>query len=906
MVIPALIAALFFGAPTLQKPSAKATKIDFSREIQPILKARCASCHGGTERQGGLSLDSKALAGKTIIAGKSGQSALLTRLLGKDGQAQMPLGFAPLSPQQISSVKTWIDQGAPWPDSNQKSDHWAYQSITRPLEPPVMLTGIDAFVQARLNRAGLDFSPVADKVTRLRRLSLDLIGLPPTPKEVDTFLLDTAPDAYEKLIDRLLASPHFGERMALPWLDAARYADSNGFQQDGDTYQYVWRDWVVNAINQNMRFNQFTIEQLAGDLLPNATLDQKIATGFNRCHLLNGEGGAIAEEQRNVILFDRVEVTATTWLGLTVACAQCHDHKYDPITQKDYYRFLAYFNNVPETGTPPFGGQYRIAEPAIVAPSPKDSAALAALDATIAVEKQRETDAATTTPAVRLAPWQVYGPFAAASFDAAFDAETALTGLKPTEHPEWTDGAIQTLPSGDNAAIYLTRTIHSDKKQSLRLSLGSDDGVKVWLNGALVLSKKVSRAALPDQELITLELISGENQLVVKIVNGGGISGFYFRISQNSRLQALTKERETLIASLPRVMVMSDAMPRKTHLLDRGNYEAPKEELSAGTPYYLPTPVSGNRLELAKWLVRDDNPLTARVQVNRYWQLFFGNGLVKTSENFGVQAEPPTHPELLDYLASDFASDWDVKRLIRQIVLSRTYQQSSKLTPQLIAKDPENKLLSRAARFRLPSLLLRDVALASSGLLNAEVGGKPVYPYQPAGIWDGLSITKERDFTYPQSKGRDLYRRSLYTFWRRTVGPGNMFDASARQSCKVRLTKTSTPMHALTMLNDPTWVEAGRVLAQNVLQTVGPSTDARLTETFRRVCARRPSASELSVLRRSFDRARLAYTRDLSAAMAYLAVGESPRDPRLNTAEHAALASVCLAIYNLDEALTRE
>ena len=880
--------------------------------------------------------------------------------------------------------------------SKSVKKHWAYVAPVRPALPAVQNTAwsrnaIDRFVLARLEKAKIAPSLQADKITLLRRVTLDLTGLPPTPAETDAFLSDTSPNAYEKAVDRLLADPHYGERMALPWLDTARYADSNGFQQDGDTYQYVWRDWVVRAFNANMPFDRFTVEQLAGDLLSNATDEQKIATAFNRCHLLNGEGGAIAEEQRNVILFDRVDVTATTWLGATLACAQCHDHKYDPLTQKDYYSFMAYFNNVPESGTPPFGGQYRIADPWMTAASESENAKLKAFEAQLANAKTqadnylREHEAEITTAqtaweiansanavvAPKLEGWQAVGPFPADSFDAAYDSafvaekqidlkQTYAGGkLKWTSRPEWKDGTVVVL-TGENSATYLYRIIHASQAMPLSLSFGSDDAIKVWFNGAPIIANKTTRAALPDQEKATVNLRTGDNVLLMKIINGGGIGGFYFKAQETglpaniaavlkapqasrsaaeakmvrdyflasnppAELKAATekaaasqKELDTYRMSLPRVMIMSDARPRKTHVLQRGNYEMPGDEVTPATPVNLspmPPDAPKNRLGLAQWLVSADNPLTARVQVNRYWQLFFGTGLVKTSENLGTQSEPPTHPELLDWLAVEFReSGWNVKKLQKLIVTSATYRQTSKTTPLMRQRDPENKLLARSARFRLPSLMLRDVALASSGLLNGEIGGKPVYPYQPKGIWDGLAITNERDFTYPQSKGADLFRRSLYTFWRRTVAPANMFDASTRTTCKVRLPTTSTPLYALTTLNDVTWVEAGRALAEHVMQAIpdtsaGGSSDtanARLTEAFRRVCARRPLPDELRVLRRSLDRALAAYCADPKAAEAYLKAGDSSRDTKLSASEHAAYASVCLAIYNLDEALTRE
>ncbi len=872
-----------------------------------IFKADCLPCHSAVEREGGLNLEAATLT-------PSQAKRILERVRGEGGKPQMPPTGKPLPAQKQSVL-------ASWEKALRETKHWAYVPVKRPLEPPVEVSGIDSFVQAQLVKEKLSFAPQAEKVTLIRRVTLDLIGLPPTPQEVDAFLADTRPDAYERLVDRLLANPHYGERMALPWLDAARYADSNGFQQDGDTFQYVWRDWVVKAFNRNKRFDQFTVEQLAGDLLPGATVDQQIATGFNRCHLLNGEGGAIPEEQRNVILFDRVDVTSTTFLGLTMACAQCHDHKYDPISQRDYYKFFAYFNNVPESGVPSGGGQYRIAEPSLTVPESDEqrlklTQLVSAVTAATAEVKRLEALPQPATVTTTLSPWKLAASAPAASFDVAFDNDKPLAELTGgVEHLEWKEGAVQPLPDGDNTAHYLVRTLTVPAATALPVNLGSDDAIKLWVNGKLLLANKVTRGVLADQERVSVMLQPGANTLVLKIVNGGGPGGFYFQIGGNvspelaaarQRLTALTGERDGLRNNLPRVMVMSDAQPRKTTVLVRGQYLSPGEEVSCGTPAYFPQAVGGNRLALAKWLVSRENPLTARVFVNRLWQQFFGIGLVKTSENFGLLGEKPSHPELLDWLAAEFMdSSWDIKRLVKQILLSQTYKQSSKVSTELRKRDPENRLLARGARFRLPSLILRDVALASSGLLNDKIGGKPVYPYQPAGIWDSLSITKERDFSYPQSTGRDLYRRSLYTFWRRTVGPGNMFDASTRQACKVRASLTSTPLHALTTLNDITWVEASRVLAEK-LMLESADTNQRLTSAFRRICSRRPLVRELDILRGSYERTKVAYELDPEQAKAFLAMGESKRNPNLAVAEHAALAQVCLSILNLDEALTKE
>ncbi|HSI73704.1 MAG TPA: DUF1549 domain-containing protein, partial [Fimbriimonas sp.] len=628
----------------------------------------------------------------------------------------------------------WITDGA-LPATAEKK-HWAYVKPVRPPIPSVrnkswIRNPIDAFVLERLEKEGLKPSPEADKTTLIRRLTLDLIGLPPTILEVDAFLADKSPNAYEKVIDRLLKSPHYGERMALPWLDAARYADSNGFQQDGDTHQYVWRDWVVKAMNDNMSFRDFTIQQIAGDLLPGAnSADEKgramlIASAFNRNHMLNGEGGAIAEEQRNVALFDRVDTTTTTWMGLTMGCARCHDHKYDPLSQKEYFRMMAYFNRVPENGVPSGGGQYRLDTPWIYAGDQKQMARLALLGAQIKPAEARAKQLVESK--------------------AAKEAEA-----------DW-------RKSPDGAPENIRKLIEAP------------------------------RSAEQEQQI--------RDHFRANVLKGE--AGEAWRLWQSMR-----RELDDLRANLPKVMIMSDRRKRETFVYNRGNYTEPTDKVSPGTPLVLGQDAGGDRLRLARWIISPENPLTARVQVNRYWQLFFGKGLVRTPENFGVQGEAPTHPELLDWLATEFMRDWNVKRIHHLIVTSATYRQTSKVTPKLLARDPDNRLLARASRFRLSSTILRDVALASSGLLNRKMGGNPVYPYQPPGIWDGLSITKERDFTYPQSKGADLYRRSIYTFWRRTVAPGNMFDASSRQVCTVRPSLTSTPLHALTTLNDPTWVEA--------------------------------------------------------------------------------------------------
>ena len=841
--VPAFV--LLLGWTTL--PSVVvADPINFNRDIRPILSENCFYCHGqdANKRAADLRLDLKesAVEHGAIVPGNLAESELVARIRTDDPATLMPppKSNRHLTDQQKALLEQWIESGA-----NYES-HWAFVTPQRPQPPEVAQrdwprNDIDRFILAKLEQTGLNPSPEADKATLIKRLYSDLIGLPPTPAEVDEFVASTDPLAYEKLVDRLLANPHYGERMALPWLDSARYADSNGFQQDGDTWQWYWRDWVVRAFNSDLPFDQFTIWQLAGDLLPDATTDQKIASGFNRNHLLNGEGGAIAEEQRFVILFDRIDTTATTWLGLTMACAQCHDHKYDPVTQKDYYSLMDAFNRVPESGVPSFfSSKVRVAPPIIELPTEENQKRFAEYD-----EKIRAADAEANP-----------------LLNAAFDG---------------------------------------------------------WRAGTLTDPKTIEAAALPANIKALLDKPEAERTAEEKAAVEAGLRKQFdekIRPKVKDRLPAVAKAdalRAELNAyradNLPRIMVMSDAQPRKTSILDRGEYLQPRDPVEFNTPAFLPplpADAPKNRLGLARWLVSPEHPLTARVQVNRMWQTFFGAGLVKTVEDFGVQSEYPIHGPLLDWLAVEFREKgWSLKQMHRLIVTSATYRQSSKVTPDHKAKDPENRLYARASRFRMPSLILRDWALAASGLLDPRLGGKPVYPYQPDGVWESLAITKERDFTYPTSSGTDLYRRSLYTFWRRTVGPSNMFDTSNRQACRVRASQTSTPLHALTTLNDPTWVEAARVLAETSTKTSADPVE-RLRFAFRQVLGRAPRDNELAVLNRALQKQTEFLAKDAAAAKTLLTTGAAPRDESLDPLQQAALTSVCLAIMNLDEALTRE
>ena len=824
----------------------QADEVDFNRDIRPILSENCFYCHGQDEnkRQAGLRLDQResALDFEALVAGEPDASGIIHRIEADDAALLMPPADSnrQLTPAQKRLLRRWIAEGGHY------QTHWAFEPPQRPPLPDVkrqdwVRNPIDRFVLAKLEEENWEPSPEADRATLIKRLSIDLVGLPPTPAETAAFIADPAPDAYEKLVDRLMASPHYGERMALPWLDAARYADSNGFQQDGDTWQWIWRDWVVEALNRDLPFDTFTIWQLAGDLLPDATTEQKIASGFNRNHLLNGEGGAIAEEQRFVNLFDRMDTTSTTWLGLTMACAQCHDHKYDPITMQDYYRLMDAFNRVPERGTPQrFSARIRVDAPFILLPTEENRQRIAELENQIA------------------ATWAKAKP----KIDAAFtgweigirgDGQPAdVTGLpKPVQ-------ALLKIPAGK-------RTDQQQQELASSLRKHFDQKITGQLNGKI-----------PERD----EWLKLKRQLTD------------YRNDQ-----------------VPRVMVMSDDKPRKTHILDRGAYLSKLEEVTFNTPRFLPPlpdKAPRNRLGLAQWLVADNHPLTARVHANRLWQHFFGSGIVKTAEDFGVQSDYPVHRQLLDWLAVEFREQgWSQKKLNRLIVTSATYRQASRITPAHLERDPDNRLYARAARMRMPAMILRDWALAAAGLLVDQLGGQPVYPYLPPNPWESLAITKERDFTYPASQGEDLYRRSLYTFWRRTVQPANMFDASNRQACRVKPSRTSTPLHALTTLNDPTWVEAARVLAQRALAQPGARPD-RIGFAFEQVVCRKPRPAELVLLQQAFEKQHELFRNDPQAASELLAVGESPVDPALDANEWAAMSVTCLAILNLDEALTRE
>lgn len=1013
-------------------------KISFNRDIRPILSENCFACHGfdPKTRKADLRLDTRDGAlqklddGPAILPGKPAESLVYQRVVTEDEDDLMPPPSSKktLTPRQKAVLKKWIEQGAAW------EEHWAYTPVVRPAMPRPDDGGwvrnpIDAYVLDRLKREGLSPAKEADKVTLIRRVTLDLTGLPPTPKEVDDFLADPAADAYEKVVDRLLSSVRYGERMAMEWLDAARYADTHGYHIDSGRDMTRWREWVISAFHQNKPYDQFTVDQLAGDLLPNATLDQRVASGFNRNHMVNFEGGAIAEEYRTAYVLDRVNTTGTVWLGLTVACTQCHDHKYDPITQKEYFQLYAFFNTIDERG---LDGSKGNAVPMIPVPDDAQKQKLAEL--TSAVESlERQLSGENAEADLAQAAWEASLP-ADTKQDVAWHnaSATILTSAGRatlTQHPDKSITATERNPAKDVYTVALAVPPSLKRVTGVRLEALADKALTAGgpgrsENGNLVMTEfavgvaRDDKAASPSPLKIAAAAASfsqkdfpvsqaidgkattgwaiypevgrnheavfelaepvasdGQQRLVVTLSfqsqfaqhqlgrfrlsftdavaptkagkTPAGVAAAlsvpagkrtdaqrsalrsYFRTSiwpagRNvaTDLAAAKKARDDYSANIPTTMVMQEmANPRDTFVLLRGEYDKPGEKVTPGVPAFLPAlpkDQPANRLTLARWLVDRQHPLTSRVTVNRYWQMVFGTGLVKTSEDFGSQGELPSHPELLDWLAADFMeSGWDVRRLMRMYVTSSAYRQHSAVTPDLLSRDPENRLLARGTRYRLQAEMIRDQALAASGLLNPKVGGQSVSPYQPAGLWEELMSrgdgAKWSAQVYVQSKGEDLYRRTMYTFWKRTSPPPTLstFDAPDRETCTVRRARTNTPLQALILMNDPTYVETARKLAERLLTEpaaagrAAGSDEDRITFAFRQVLARSPKQAEIAVLQSVIDKQRPKFAADPAAAAKLLSVGESPRNEKLDAAELAAWTTVCSVILNLDEAVTR-
>lgn len=1199
----ALAMALTTQSQAADKDKGAASKIDYNRQIRSLLSDNCFACHGpdDKERKGKLRLDDPVEALKpaksgdhAIVPGDPSKSTLLERITSKDPDEVMPPPKTgkKLTPQQIALLRQWIQEGAKF------DGHWAFSTPKRPASPAVKETkwvrnDIDRFVLARLEKEGIKHAGEADKTTLIRRVTLDLTGVPPTPAEVDAFVADKGTNAFEKVVDRLLASPRYGEHMAKYWLDAARYADSHGYHIDSERSMWKWRDWVVDAFNANKPYDQFTIEQLAGDLLPEATTEQKIGSGYVRANMSTGEGGAIVEEYQCKYTFDRTETTATIWLGLTMTCARCHTHKYDPITHHEYYSLYSFFNNlnesvmdgnkpnpdpfmklptkqqalrqeelkksiaegqkkidapVPELDTaqaawetkwhdrlstgwttlspvnisstvsngPSFkrlddqsilveganpesdvqelvvrftedgslgalrlealpddslpkkssaradDGVFRLSEfeAEILAPAkpardwkegeaPKDvsekekkpeppkpkklkftqavasafaatreidkaidgkadtgwgvepaasteaQTALFALAEAVKVQKDSELtirlryEASKSKRAIgrfRLAaaqndnliqllnpakaePWQVIGPFKTDGLHHGYtntfepektvDLKKTYAGvrdeIKWNAKPDFEDGKNNLLVQdlhGIHGAYYLYRTIKMPSPREVELSLRADDAFKVWVNDKLVAERAEEKQG--DGLLrVKASLNAGENKILIKVVTVQGAAYFTFNRERGdtetvpadvAAVLATTKklkgsqmatvrnfyrrehsadfkqlfgnmekwreEEGNIEKAIPTTMVAKEMdKARETFILMRGEYDKKGEKVGPGVPAVLPPFPKGeptNRLGFAKWLVAPSHPLTARVTVNRFWQQYFGVGFVKTTEDFGVQGENPSHPELLDWLATEFIrTEWDVKGLQKLIVTSATYRQSSKASPALRGRDPENRLLARGPRFRVDGEVVRDTALFVSGLLVEKHGGHSVKPYEPAGLWEAVSFNNSQK--YVADKGEGQYRRSLYTFWKRQSPPPNMllFDAPTREYCVVRRPRTNTPLQALALLNDQQFVEASRAFAQRIVAEGGKTPAERIAYAFRLATSRKPGSDEIKVLQDTFQQQLSAYQKDKEAAKKLLGVGSFKPSGTLDPSELAAWTVIASMILNLDETVTK-
>jgi mono/diheme cytochrome c family protein len=1110
-----LLTCLFFSEAWLGvavravQNAAPTRQIVFNRDIRPILADKCWSCHGpdAPAKKIKLRLDSEDAATadlgrgrRAIVPGNPEQSQLVRRITSGDEMMRMPPvdSGRKLTQAEIDLLVEWVRQGALW------QRHWSFMAPIRPILPQVKnkewpKNAIDHFTLERLEREGMEPSPEADRATLIRRVSLDLTGLPPTPREVENFLNDKSPNAYEKVVDRLLASPRYGERMAFRWLDAARYADTNGYQVDGDRSAWRWRDWVIDAFNQNKPFDQFVIEQLAGDLLPNATLDQKIATAFNRNHRINAEGGVVPEEYRVEYVVDRVDTTSTVFMGLTLGCARCHNHKYDPFTQKEYYQLTAYFNSIDEDGHSFDQGN---SPPVMAAPTKEQRLRLRQFTREIA-QAESHYNALAEKSARAQRHWeksllasnnanQQWFPDDKMIVRLPLDAQSAAVfkksdrayhdqypGRKDELEREFEIGFKEgspryvDSPTGQGATfdgkLYFDAGIHADfRYKSISKDYRERFSIATWIypeseqSGSIItkvsdapaeVENNVPRAegyglyfingkihfnlvfrwgedtlrveteeTLPPRQWRHIAVVfdglkswedrlsifvdgreaklkfnqrnffmlSGGTRNTLKIGAGGGPQ-FRFKgaldevriysraldadeiaalscadslekiaaipASDRTRAQAfkihgaflaqvapdeLKQARDTLVElkrkkqnfedDLPTLMVMEETRrPRPTFLLKRGAYDAPGEKVERGVPATLPplrygnrgeaariAPMS-NRLDFARWLVSAEHPLTSRVAVNRFWQMLFGAGLVRTTEDFGMQGELPSHPELLDWLAVEFRDGgtgrrgdgaktprWNVKELLKTIVMSATYRQSSKMTPQSQQRDPDNRLLARGPRFRLPAEMIRDQALFVSELLVEKLGGPSVKPYQPDGLYKDMAFSGLTG--YDRDGGEGLWRRSLYTFWKRTVLSPTMqvFDASAREYCTVRDTRTNTPLQSLNLMNDVTYVEAARLLAQRMLSEGGATPQARVAWAFLVVASRRPSEKELQVLLRNLSWQMDYFAHNPQAATKLLSIGEKRNEAKLDTAEVAAYSATASLILNLDEVITKQ
>lgn len=1027
---------------TSAEPAKIPTVVDFARDVYPVLQRSCFECHGPEKQKGKLRLDSRAAAfkggrnGEVIVPGKAEASELYRRVVLPKGSDQiMPARGEPLSEVQVKSIRDWINQGAKWPDGVQSTRHWAYVQPIRPKLPAVQhaswpRTAVDYFILARLEREGLKPSPEADRATLIRRLSLDLTGLPPSPDEVSAFLADASPRAYETLVDRLLAAPQFGERWARPWLDLARYADSHGFQRDDLRQLWAYRDWVIRSLNADMPFDQFTLLQVAGDLLPAATPEQKIATGFHRCTPTNVEAGSDPEETRVNQVMDRVNTTGAVWLGATLECAQCHDHKYDPFKQQDYYQLFAFLNNTAieaDRTNPKVPGSIKFFGPAMPLPDPVQDKARDQLQATLrrldqeleARRKQLNADldrwaedlGATIQKAGQTHPLEV-ADFASTGgaphkilkdqsvllVDDPPDKDTytvtvhtKLTGIRGFKLEALTDPslpgngpgrgdaqrpnfvlntfAVKAAPSakgGQAQAVKLTnaRADFSQKGYDVAGAIDDDPRTGWAINpkfhqGHWATFETEKPVGYEEGTTLTFTLVQefGKGRTIGRL-RLSALTGaqnvkslpasvtvilqtpkqkrsaaqtkslLEYRLDQDetgARLKGERAQAESALKSLQpaTTLAMQElAQPRLSTVFTRGNFREPGKEVKPGTPAVLhPMPPGPpNRLTLARWLVDRDNPLVARVTVNRWWAELFGRGIVSTVEDFGVKGESPTHPELLDWLAVEFMDPsplplspgqgrgvgvrgWSMKHLLKQVVMSATYRQTSRLTPELRVADDQNLLYARGPRFRLDAEMIRDNALAVAGLLSRKQFGPPIRPYQPVGVWTKIGGEKVE---YTVSPGEDRYRRGIYVVWKRGAPYPSFvnFDATARLACTVKRSRSNTPLQALTLLNDPVYVEAAMALARRIItQDATATVDQRIDFAVRLCLARSPKASEVQTLRKLFEAQREASRRDTAATNQLFA--DFPVPPGVAQEELAAWYALATALLNLDETITK-
>ncbi len=1145
-------------------------RIDFTQDIQPILSDKCYACHGPDkkQRQANLRLDQKESVfskknNKTIIAPYQPlQSQLYLRITTESKEDLMPPAHSErsLSQLEIELLKSWIEQGAEW------REHWSLEAPKKPVIPTDWHGHpIDYFIQKRLADEGLTISKKASKRDLIRRATFDLTGLPTTPREVERFLTDESSKAYENLVDRLLAKSQYGEHMARFWLDAARYGDTHGLHLDNFRQMWPYRDWVIKAFNENMAFNQFTIEQLAGDLLPEPTLEQRIATGFNRCNVTTSEGGSIDEEYYVRYAIDRASTTSTVWMGMTMGCAVCHDHKFDPITQKEFYQFYAYFNNIteramdgnaqavppvvnvatteqtmelaeanqkleqlkaeqqkpipevdtqqkqwesqlphwtiltPETYTTSGGSELEVLTDNSILVSGENpdhevytitsqlpagrytsirlqgltddslphkgagrsensNVVLSEFEAEFAtvdepeqwqnisfrqawadheqsngdfkivnaIDGKPETGWATegfklrenrqaiflvqepfgkdvdiylrlwikhqsphaqhSFGRIRLAvtesrkytqmallpsaeSWYSLGPFPTKNFAEVHSPEKKILDVNQNfsvgdktltwrEQKKYVDGKTHSTQIPDNHSLFLYRVLNSVSDQKVIFSLGSDDAIKVWVNGVEEFRKDISRGVAADQDQVSVKIKTGRNEVLIKIINYSGASGFYFdlpdkaeliparlfdfvSVSESKRSEIQKQElrtyyrnqisnhsvarqirnkikkqetkKSTVESAIATTLVMAEReVPRGAYVLHRGDYTKRREQVQPNTPAILPPMPNDNkpnRMALAKWLVDPKHPLTSRVTINRFWQQVFGTGIVKTAEDFGSQGQRPSHPQLLDWLAIELIeTDWDIKQMMRLLVTSDTYKQGTQVTDVMLEKDPDNRLYARGPRYRLDAEMIRDQALAVSGLLHEKIGGPSVKPPQPDGLWNAVAYTDSNTARFVPDMGKDkVHRRSLYTFWKRTAPPPQMavMDAPSREVCTVRRERTNTPLQALMLMNDPQFVEAARALAERIMKEGGLTNRDRLAFAFELATARQPDIEETAILEKTFKNHLHRFKSDPESATKLIKLGESKVDDSIEITKLAAWTMIANLILNLDEVLTK-